>query len=84
VEPPNRFLLVFYRDNAADAQLTIDDVQAALIHQCRVFQSGGNSLAGFSLSVPFLFWAGLTLLGMICLALVKRESLKSRNLVFES
>src|SRR5690606_15225750 len=29
IEPPDRFPLVFYRDNAADAQLTIDDVLAA-------------------------------------------------------
>jgi cyanate permease len=43
----------------------------------------GNSLAGLSLGAPFIFWAGLTLLGTICLALIKRESLKTGALAFE-
>ena len=29
IEPPDRFPLVFYRDNCADVELTIDDVLAA-------------------------------------------------------
>ncbi len=33
IEPPDRFPLVFYRDNAADIQLTIDDVLATRLLQ---------------------------------------------------
>ena len=33
IEPPDRFPLVFYRDNAADMQLTIDDVLSATMEQ---------------------------------------------------
>ena len=44
----------------------------------------GNSLASLSLSAPFGLWAGLSLLGMICLALVKRESPHTGTLVLES
>src|SRR5882762_5460805 len=35
IEPPDRFPLVYYRDNCADIQLTIDDVLAAPITQSR-------------------------------------------------
>jgi 5-dehydro-2-deoxygluconokinase len=45
IEPPDKFPLVFYRDNAADIQLTIDDVRALPLAQCRVFQFGGNNFA---------------------------------------
>jgi 5-dehydro-2-deoxygluconokinase len=45
VEPPDRFPLVFYRDNAADSQLTIDDVCAAPLQTCRVFEFGGTNLS---------------------------------------
>jgi len=45
VEPPDRFPLVFYRDNAADIQLTIDDVRAAPLDRCRVFQFGGTNFS---------------------------------------
>ncbi len=31
IEPPDKFPLVFYRDNASDTQLTIDDVKSSLI-----------------------------------------------------
>jgi 5-dehydro-2-deoxygluconokinase len=45
VEPPDRFPLVFYRDNAADAQLTIDDVRALPLQACRVFEFAGTNLS---------------------------------------
>lgn len=45
IEPPDRFPLVFYRDNAADAQLTIDDVQAAPIDRCAALEVSGTGLA---------------------------------------
>jgi 5-dehydro-2-deoxygluconokinase len=45
IEPPDRFPLVFYRDNCADIALTIDDVLAAPIAQSRVFQFAGTNLS---------------------------------------
>jgi 5-dehydro-2-deoxygluconokinase len=45
IEPPDRFPLVFYRDNAADMQLTIDDVLAAPLQQCRAFEFAGTNLS---------------------------------------
>lgn len=45
IEPPDRFPLVFYRDNCADIQLTIDDVLAAPITDCQVFQFAGTNLS---------------------------------------
>ncbi len=45
IEPPDRFPLVFYRDNAADVQLTIDDVLAAPVHDCRAFEFAGTNLS---------------------------------------
>lgn len=45
IEPPDRFPLVFYRDNAADMQLTIDDVLAAPLHECRAFEFAGTNLS---------------------------------------
>ena len=45
IEPPDRFPLVFYRDNAADIQLTIDDVTAAPIETVRAFEFAGTNLA---------------------------------------
>ena len=42
IEPPDKFPLVFYRDNCADINLTIDDVLAAPISDCRVFQFAGT------------------------------------------
>jgi len=43
IEPPDKFPLVFYRDNAADIQLTIDDVIATPFEQCRAFESAGTN-----------------------------------------
>ena len=45
IEPPDKFPLVFYRDNAADIQLTIDDVIAAPFEGCRAFEFAGTNLS---------------------------------------
>lgn len=45
IEPPDKFPLVFYRDNAADIQLSIDDVLHAPIHDTKVFQFAGTNLS---------------------------------------
>ncbi len=44
IEPPDKFPLVFYRDNCADIELTIDDVLAAPIADSKVFQFAGTNL----------------------------------------
>ncbi len=44
----------------------------------------GNSLAVLSPSAPFILWAGLTILGMVCLSIVKKESVNAGILVLES
>lgn len=45
IEPPDKFPLVFYRDNAADIQLTIDDVLAAPIADSLILQIAGTNLS---------------------------------------
>jgi 5-dehydro-2-deoxygluconokinase len=45
IEPPDRFPLVFYRDNAADIGLTIDDVLALPLDEIGVFQFAGTNLS---------------------------------------
>lgn len=45
IEPPDKFPLVFYRDNAADIQLTIDDVRAAPVTDCRLLEISGTGLS---------------------------------------
>jgi 5-dehydro-2-deoxygluconokinase len=45
IEPPDKFPLVYYRDNCADINLTIDDVLAAPIDNCKVFQFAGTNLS---------------------------------------
>jgi 5-dehydro-2-deoxygluconokinase len=45
IEPPDTFPLVFYRENCADLQLTIDDVLAAPVADARVFQFAGTNLS---------------------------------------
>lgn len=45
IEPPDRFPLVYYRENCADAALTIDDVDACPIGDARVFQYAGTNLS---------------------------------------
>lgn len=44
IEPPDKFPLVYYRDNCADIELTIDDVLAAPIADSSVFQFAGTNL----------------------------------------
>lgn len=44
IEPPDRFPLIYYRDNCADMELTIDDVLAAPIGQTKVLQFAGTNL----------------------------------------
>ncbi len=45
IEPPDKFPLVYYRDNCADNQLSIDDVLATPLQQCRVFEFSGTGLS---------------------------------------
>jgi len=45
IEPPDKFPLVFYRDNCADMALEIADVEAAPIGASRVFQFAGTNLS---------------------------------------
>src|SRR3989454_1938812 len=45
IEPPDKFPLVYYRDNCADNQLSIDDVLNTPIHDCRVFEFSGTGLS---------------------------------------
>jgi 5-dehydro-2-deoxygluconokinase len=44
IEPPDRFPLVYYRDNCADSQITIDDVLHANINHCRLLEISGTAL----------------------------------------
>lgn len=44
IEPPDRFPLVYYRDNCADSQITIDDVLMAEIYQCRLLEISGTAI----------------------------------------
>jgi len=45
IEPPDKFPLVYYRDNCADIELTIEDVLAAPVAQSKVFQFAGTNLS---------------------------------------
>lgn len=45
IEPPDKFPLVFYRENCADLQLSIDDVLTAPITDCGIFQFAGTNLS---------------------------------------
>lgn len=45
IEPPDKFPLVFYRENCADLALTIDDALAAPLAESRVFQFAGTNLS---------------------------------------
>jgi 5-dehydro-2-deoxygluconokinase len=45
IEPPDKFPLVYYRDNCADNQLSIDDVLAVPFEGCRVFEFSGTGLS---------------------------------------
>ncbi len=44
IEPPDRFPLVYYRDNCADSQITMDHVLAAEIEKSRVIEFSGTAL----------------------------------------
>ncbi|MDP4129641.1 MAG: 5-dehydro-2-deoxygluconokinase [Bacteroidota bacterium] len=44
IEPPDRFPLVYYRDNAADSQVTIDHAIAAQIDRYRVLEISATAL----------------------------------------
>jgi len=45
IQPPDKFPLVYYRDNCADINLTIDDVLNTPIDSCRFFQFAGTNLS---------------------------------------
>lgn len=44
IEPPDNFPLVYYRDNCADSKVNIDDVIAAHIGDCRIFEISVTAL----------------------------------------
>ena len=44
IEPPDRFPLVYYRDNAADSQINIDHVKAAGIKNFKLLEISGTAL----------------------------------------
>jgi 5-dehydro-2-deoxygluconokinase len=44
IEPPDKFPLVYYRDNAADSQISIDHVLTAEIEKSRLLQVSGTAL----------------------------------------
>lgn len=44
IEPPDRFPLVYYRDNCADSAMTIDHVLAANVAQFRCLEISGTAL----------------------------------------
>ena len=45
IEPPDKFPLVYYRDNCADIELTIDDVLATPITQAKLIEISGTGLS---------------------------------------
>jgi len=45
IEPPDKFPLVYYRDNCADIELTIDDVLATPIAEAKVLEISGTGLS---------------------------------------
>ena len=44
IEPPDKFPLVYYRDNAADSQITIDDVIRAKVQDYKILLINGTAL----------------------------------------
>ena len=44
IEPPDRFPLVYYRDNCADSQITMDHVLGAEIEKTRMLEFSGTAL----------------------------------------
>jgi 5-dehydro-2-deoxygluconokinase len=57
IQPPDRFPLVFYRDNPADIYLTIDDVAALPLTNSRAVQISGTALSRGSCRDAMLFAA---------------------------
>ena len=45
IEPPDKFPLVYYRDNCADIELTVDDVLAAPVADSRILLTSGTGLS---------------------------------------
>ena len=45
IEPPDKFPLVYYRDNCADIEITIDDVLAAPVQDVQVVQFAGTNFS---------------------------------------
>lgn len=45
IEPPDKFPLVYYRENAADMVITMDDVDAADVKNCRLLEVSGTALS---------------------------------------
>ena len=45
IEPPDRFPLVYYRDNCADMEITIDDVIKAPVAESRLLEISGTALS---------------------------------------
>lgn len=45
IEPPDKFPLVYYRDNCADIQLTVEDVDAIPFQNCRALLVSGTGLS---------------------------------------
>ncbi len=45
IEPPDKFPLVYYRDNCADNELDIDDVLRAPVRDTRIFEFSGTGLS---------------------------------------
>jgi 5-dehydro-2-deoxygluconokinase len=45
IEPPDRFPLIYYRENAADIQLDIDDVLRASLSEAKVLLLSGTGLS---------------------------------------
>lgn len=57
IEPPNRFPLVYYRDNCADMAVTVGDVLTAPVTSARVFQFAGSNLYAEPMRSATLFAA---------------------------
>lgn len=55
IEPPDRFPLVYYRDNCADNALSIEDVLATPINRAKIFEFAGTNLAQESSRSATLF-----------------------------
>ena len=59
IEPPDKFPLVYYRDNCADIEINIDDVCAAPVCDAKILQFAGTNLAKDPCRTATLFSAEL-------------------------